>query len=126
MDNLTLRKKLSSYTSDKGYLKNVPDDILFEILIAWEHWTGPSKEFYSSLGYTYSQMASLIGKAKKLKREGYFGDEDFKQLKISTESAATAGSSAHCDAAEIVLPDGKMVRFSNVDFLLDFLKKTAA
>ena len=54
MDNITLKKKLSSYISDKGYLKNVPEDILYEILIAWENWTGSSKEFYASLGFTHA------------------------------------------------------------------------
>jgi hypothetical protein len=27
-------------------------------------------------------MATLIGKAKKLKREGYFGDGDFKSVTV--------------------------------------------
>ncbi len=126
MDNITLKKKLSSYVSDKGYLKNVSDDILLEVLIAWENWTGSTKEFYSSLGFTHRQMASLIGKAKRLKREGHFGDENFKQLKISTEpSLTTESSTTSCSAAEIILPDGKLIRFSNVDYLIDYLKKSA-
>ena len=112
MDNITLKKKLSSYVSDKGYLKNVPEDILLEVLIAWENWTASSKEFYSSLGFTQMQMASLIGKAKRLKREGRFGEADFKQIKISTETNSIQNSShsSICSAAEIVLPDGKLIR----------------
>ena len=47
MDNVTLKRKLSSYTSDKGYLKNVSEEILHELLLAWENWTGTSKEFGS-------------------------------------------------------------------------------
>jgi hypothetical protein len=129
MDNVILKRKLSSYVSDKGYLKNVPDDILFEVLTAWENWTGSSKEFYATLGFTHAQMASLIGKAKRLKREGHFGDEDFKQLKIGSEqslSSEVLGTAASvCGAAEIVLPGGKLIRFSNIDFLLDYLKKSA-
>ncbi len=127
MDNITLKKKISSYMSNKGYLKNVPDEILFEILIAWENWTGAAKEFYSSLGSTYAKMAPLIGRAKKLKREGYFGNEDFKQLKILTDqntASDSVNSSLH-SVAEIVYPDGKLIRFSQVDFLLDYLKKSA-
>jgi hypothetical protein len=53
MDVITLKKKLSSYKSDKGYLKNVSDEFLFEVLVTWENWTCPSQEFYRSLGFTH-------------------------------------------------------------------------
>lgn len=32
MDNVTLNKKLSAYLSDKGYLKNVSNEVLYEVL----------------------------------------------------------------------------------------------
>ena len=82
MDNVTLKRKLSAFVSDKGYLKGVSDDILYELLVAWENWTGTNSDFYRSLGFSCKQMAGLIGKAKRLKREGYFGASEFKQLKI--------------------------------------------
>lgn len=125
MDNITLKKKLSSYVSDKGYLKNVPDDILYELLVSWENWTASSKEFYSSLGFTHTQMASLIGKAKKLKREGYFGDGDFKQLQLPAEAVAEVGKSNSKGVAELILSNGKLIRFLTVEHLVDFLKKAA-
>ena len=37
MDLVTLKKKLSTYESDKGYLKNVGKDVLYEVLVAWEN-----------------------------------------------------------------------------------------
>jgi hypothetical protein len=77
MDMTTLKKKLSSYKSDKAYLRNVADDVLYEVLIAWENWNGPSADFYRSLGFTYKQMAGLIGKAKRMKRDGHFGSGEF-------------------------------------------------
>ena len=43
-----------------------------EKLTAWENWTGSNKEFYAMLGFTHAQMTLLIGKAKRLKREGHF------------------------------------------------------
>jgi len=51
MDLVTLKKKLSTYESDKGYLKNVSDDVLYEVLVAWENWTGgiPQKKWTSML-----------------------------------------------------------------------------
>ena len=124
MDLLTLKKKLSTYESDKGYLKNVSDDVLFEVLTAWENWTGPSKDFYRSLGFSHAQMAGVVGKAKKLKREGHFGSGEFKQVRLdpSMVDSAVAGP---CAGAEIVWTNGRVIRFSGVDMLLDFLKKAS-
>jgi len=53
MENVTLRKKLSSYLTEGGYLKNVGDDVLYELLVSWGNWTGTSKEFYRFLGFTH-------------------------------------------------------------------------
>jgi hypothetical protein len=124
MDNVTLRKKLSTYVSDKGYLKNVSDELLFEVLVAWENWTASSKEFYTSLGFTHRQMASIIGKAKKLKREGYFGESDFKQVTVQ-QVAAVDLSNSSCGVAEIVWTGGKVIRFAKLETLVDFLNKVA-
>jgi hypothetical protein len=128
MDNSVLRKKLSSYVSDKGYLKNVSDDLLYEVLVAWENWTGTSKDFYGSLGFTHRQMASLIGKAKKLRREGYFGEGDFKQVKVESvrgDEDSLPGTSGICPAVEILWGSGRVIRFAHVDLLIEFLKKAA-
>lgn len=124
MDLLTLKKKLSTYESDKGYLKNVSDDVLFEVLTAWENWTGPSKDFYRSLGFSHAQMAGVVGKAKKLKRDGHFGSGEFKQVRLdpSMMDGPVAGP---CAGAEIVWANGRIIRFSGVDMLLDFLKKAS-
>ena len=126
MDNLTIRKKLSTYVSDGGQLRKVSEEVLYEVLLAWENWTGSAVEFYRSIGFTQKQMASLLGKAKKLKREGYFGASEFKQIKIEgpLESGLTP-LSGPCPAAEIVWTNGQVIRFSGVDCLVDFLKKSA-
>lgn len=124
MDLLTLKKKLSTYESDKGYLKNVSDDVLYEVLMAWENWTGPSKEFYRALGFSHSQMAGVVGKAKKLKREGHFGSGEFKQLKIDS-SVLDNAANGPCIGAEIVWTNGRTIRFAQVDMLVEFLKKAA-
>ena len=126
MDNVTLKKKLSTYESDKGYLRGVSDDILYEVLVAWENWTGTGTEFYRSLGFTQKQMAGIIGKAKKLKREGHFGSQEFKPVRVEGVPATTlAMTEGPCAAAELVLGNGQVVRFSGVDYLMDFLKKSA-
>ena len=126
MDNVTLKKKLSTYLTTKGYLKNVPDELLFEVLIAWENWTGSTKEFYQSIGFTSAKLAGIVGKAKRLKREGYFGTGDFKEIKLESPEAMNRPSSAGpCQGAEVTWTDGKIIRFSQVDLLLEFLKKAA-
>jgi hypothetical protein len=96
MDVVTLKKKLSAYVSDKGYLKNVGDELHYEVLIAWENWTGPSKEFYKALGFTHRQMACLIGKAKRMKGEGLFGDAGFKPVAVEGITEQTPPSPLWC------------------------------
>jgi len=126
MDLSTLKKKLSTYLSSKGYLTNVGDEVLYEVLVAWENWTGSSKEFYRGLGFSHTQLAGLIGKAKKLKREGYFGASEFKQVSVDTETSSTALiHSGPCVGAEITWSNGRVIRFAGVDMLLDFLKKAS-
>jgi hypothetical protein len=55
-------------------------------------------------------MAGLIGKAKKLKREGHFGSADFKVVTLEENPISTADNEASpCMAAEMVLPQGKLI-----------------
>jgi hypothetical protein len=124
MDNVTLHKKLSTYVSDGGRLKNVSEEVLFEVLTSWENWTGSASEFYRSVGFTHRQMAKILGKAKKLKREGHFGSSEFKQVSVETPPQASEPTGP-CAAVEIVWTNGQVIRFSGVDYLMDFLKKSA-
>lgn len=125
MDNITLKKKLSSYVSEKGYVRGVTDDVLYEILMAWEQWTGSGKEFFRSLGLTAAQMGPLLGKAKKLKRDGHFGTAEFRQVKIEGQSDGPAIVTDPCRGVEVVWSNGRIIRFAEVDMLVDFLKKSA-
>ncbi len=125
MDITVLKKKLTTYLSDKGQLRNLKDDILFEVITSWENWTGTSVEFYRSLGFSKQQMAGLIGKAKKLKRDGRFGTGEFKAVSVDLPATLPGTDSGPCAGAEIVWTNGRVIRFSQVDLLLDFLKKSA-
>jgi len=125
MDHVVLKKKLSTYLSEKGYLRNVSEEVLYEVILAWENWTGRPAEFYRSLGFTAKQMASLIGKAKKLKREGYYGEGEFKQIKVEGQVPSPALKTDPCSGIEITWNDGKVIRFAQVDLLIDFLKKAS-
>ena len=56
MDLTMLKKKISSYRTPKGRITNLPDELLGEILSAWEQWTGKSSLFYKELGADYRKM----------------------------------------------------------------------
>jgi hypothetical protein len=121
MDNTVLKKKLSTFRSPKGSLIGVPPEVLYEVLRAWESWKGTSKEFYSSIGVSQKQMAGVLGKAKKLQREGAFPAEEFKEIAVGVPESAVLSAGG----IEVMWETGKVIRFPTVDSLLDFLKRVA-
>lgn len=131
MDLTVLKKKLSVFRDQDGSIKNVSDELLYELLTHWESWEGTPKDFYSALGSSYKQMAGVIGRAKRYKREGRFGSSEFKEVVVegqATEVANVGGpaaSSRSCNIIEFVWPDGRMARFSDLDRFLEFMKRTA-
>ena len=76
MDLVVLKKKISTFRSEGGKLRKVDDEVLYELLIAWEEWTGATRAFYKELGVDHRKMASLLGRAKKLKRELFYNKAD--------------------------------------------------
>ena len=124
MDCVTLKKKLSTYLSEKGRLRNVSEEVLFEVLTAWEEWQGSARAFYREIGFSQWQMAKILGKAKKLKREGHFGDAHFKELKMEASNLSSAAGFTG-QFIEITWDGGKVIRFPHVDQLLEFIKKAS-
>jgi len=118
-----LSKKLDTYRNKRGRVVNVPDELRLEVLLAWEQWKGKASEFYRALGCSYKGMGAMIGKAKKLRREGHFPTEAFKEVKIS-DTGAVANSP--CTGIEVQISGGKLIRFQAVDQLIDYLKKSEA
>jgi hypothetical protein len=123
MDNAILKKKLSTFRSKEGYLVGVSADVLQELLRAWESWTGNNKDFYRSIGVNQNQIAFLLGKAKKMAREGEFPAEPFKEVQLAAVGGVAGGP---CSGIELQLEGGKIIRFPGVEPLIDFLKKSAA
>jgi len=121
MDNTVLKKKLSTFRSEKGSLIRLTPEILLELLRGWESWTGGSKDFYRSIGVSQKQMAGVLGKAKRMYRDGAFPAEEFKEIKVASDPGATGGSCG----IEVVWEQGRVIRFCQVEQLLDFLKKAA-
>jgi hypothetical protein len=123
MDNSILKKRLATFKTKKGTLKNVTDELLRDLLHAWESWQGTPKEFYRSIGVSQAQMAKLMGKAKKLKREGIIPENNFKEIQVEPDHFPLSESCPAC--VELVWDGGKIIRFSQVELLVEFLKKAA-
>lgn len=126
MDLTILKKKISSYRTPKGRITTLPDELLAEILHAWEQWTTAPSGFYTQLGVDYRKMGSLMGRAKKLKREGAFDGIDFTEVIIEQdEIPETKKNSTHSSCGiELVYKDN-LIRFGTCELLMDFLKKVA-
>jgi hypothetical protein len=122
MDNAVLKKKLSTFRSKEGYLTGISNDVLFEILKSWESWPGKSKEFYQSIGVTKPQIAVILKKAKRLVREGGFPAEEFKEIQLP--AGIPIGNGGVC-GIELAWDQGKLIRFCQVEQLIEFLKKAA-
>jgi hypothetical protein len=120
METIILKKRLSTFLTDQGRLKNVSDELLIELLRSWEKWTGQARDFYEGLGVSKQAMATLIGKAKRLSREGSGGE--FKEINIESILGSSSGG---VTAIELMWDNGKVIRFPHVDQLIDFLKKVA-
>lgn len=123
MDMEILKKKISTFRGEGGRVRISDEVLLMEILMAWEQWKGPVKDFYRAIGVSQTGMASIIGRAKKLRREGHFPAEEFKEIKIA--EGGNGGGFLPCSGIEVVWDNGKLIRFSEVGQLVDFLKKVA-
>ena len=125
MDIEILKKKISTFRGEGGRVRITDEALLMEILLAWEQWKGPIKKFYQAIGISHAGMASIMGKAKKLRREGHFPAEEFKELKIAEGSISAVSNLSGCNVIELSWENGRLIRFGQVELLIDFLKKAA-
>jgi hypothetical protein len=124
MDLTVLAKKISSYRTPKGRITRLPDELLGEILYAWEQWNGTPSSFYKMLGVDFRKMGSMMGRAKQLKRDGAFDGLKFTEVVLDQDSGQVM-ELPPCSGVELVWEGGRIIRFSRVEMLLDFLKKAA-
>ena len=122
MDNAILKKRLSTFRTAKGKLTRVDDEVLVEVIKAWEQWPGTSTDMARELGLTMRQLVILVEKAKKLLRDGGYPQGDFKEIKLDTNMSITPGGTC---PIELSWDQGKVIRFAHVDYLIEFLKKVA-
>lgn len=119
MELEVLRKKLTAFRGEGGRVRNVSDELLLEILSSWEHWSGTSRDFYRGIGVSQKGISSILGKAKKLKREG--ASTSFQE--ISIQGIHENSDSVPCDIE--VAENNKIIRFRKVDLLIEYLKKVS-
>jgi hypothetical protein len=128
MDLMILKKKLSSYRTEKGQLRGMNDEILLELLRAWENWTGSFKQLAKELGLTRKQLAPLVGKAKKILREhgGPVGNEfqEITQNIVEGFQPSGAPPKGHYQV-ELVWETHRIIRFTSVQQLAEFLSLVA-
>lgn len=124
MDLTLLSRKISSYRTPKGRIFNLPNELLGEILHAWEQWNGAPAAFYKNLGVDFRKMASIMSKAKQLKRDGAFDGLNFTEVLVEGAVAPSTNTLSGC-CIELIWDNNKIIRFGNSDLLMDFLKKAA-
>lgn len=122
MDNAILRKRLNTYKSGKrGQLRNVGDEVVMEVLRAWENWPGTAADLYRDLGLSKMQLVTMIQKAKRLVKSGVVPEPEFKEVKVEGESTMQTCT----DVISLKWDKNKVIRFRQVDQLVDFLKKVS-
>ena len=125
MDIEILKNKISTFRAgESGRVRITDDGLMMELLMAWEQWKGPIKEFYKAIGVSHSGMAGILGRAKKMRRDGHFPAAEFKEVKIA-EGEPVIGSLSGCNVIEIYWENGRLIRFGQVEQLIEFLKKSA-
>lgn len=119
METTVIRKRLSTFKCSKGTLRDVSDDVVLEVLRGWESWPGKTIDYYREIGLSKMQLAIMIKKGKKLVKSGAVSEGEFRELSFPVGGVGIGAPSM----MEVQLAGGKAIKFSQVDLLVDFLKK---
>lgn len=133
---MILKKKIDGYRAANGSIKNVPPELLLELRQTWEHYTGSPEQFRSELGVKTGTLRNLLVESKKLNHViASAGAVELVAVDLDGD-ASTANQDypvqdrdnrLPVDTLELVYDRGgaKVIRFPNVDLLVDFLRKSA-
>jgi len=118
-ENTILKKRVNTFKNAKGALYGLPDDLVIDLVRAWERWPGSPKSFYQGIGIKKQQMGFIIKKGKRLFKEGGENLGPFIPVEVKPIE--------NCENAPMVLNWDKKnsISFYQVDHLLEFLKKAA-
>ena len=67
----------------------------------------------------------MMGKAKKLRREGRVPTSEFKEITDAVLGGSSVSTGFTGTGIELSWDQGKIIRFPQVEQLIDFLKKVA-
>jgi hypothetical protein len=130
MELVILKKKIDGYRAGNGTIKNVPAELLLELRQTWEHYIGDAEQFRSELGVKTGTLRKLLVEAKKLNH--VIASAGAMELMAVDHSGDATSHDQDRDSRpspctlELVYDGGaKVIRFPNVDLLVDFLKKSA-
>ena len=126
MDLLILRKKMDGFRSGNGHFQNVPSELLLELRQAWENYAGSPAQFRRELGMKVGTLRKLLIDSKKLNHvlasAGALG------LEAGSEQTQAIGESTEMAKGHLELAydqGSKVIRFPDVNTLIEFLRKAA-
>ena len=122
METAIVKKRLNTFKSGKGTLTRVSDDVVMEVLRGWESWPGRAADYYREIGISKQQLWVLIKKGKNLVKSGAVTESEFKEMSLPMAGATAGGFDGV--GMELRLERNRAIRFSQVDHLVEFLKKT--
>ena len=115
-EHLILKKRLQNCKTLKGSLTAIPDDLILDVVRAWERWTGTSKAFYTGIGLRKSQMGGLIRKGKKILKDGSGSLGPFTPVQIKAPVKNSG------NPIILIWSKTKTIKFYDVAHLVEFLK----
>lgn len=122
METAIIKKRLNTFKTAQGKLTNVSNDVVMEVLRGWESWPGKSVEYQREIGLSKMQMVTMIQKGKRLVKSGAVAESEFKEISLPIAGAAVSGFDGV--GMELRLDTNRAIRFSQVDQLVEFMKKT--
>lgn len=134
MDLMILKKKIDGYRAANGSIKNVSPELLLELRQTWENYTGSQEQFRSELGMKTGTLRNLLSESKKLNHvlasAGAIGvvtarSEGGSEC-LSQQPSEDQDTDQQRHTVELAFDQGnKVIRFPNVDLLVEFLRKCA-
>ena len=124
MDFIILKKKLDGFRTSNGSIRDVSPEVLWELRQAWEHFTGPIDQFRSEIGIHTGTLRNLLLTAKKL-NHAMASSGSLELSEQVSEEVLKDPPQPDTHSLELVYDKGeKIIRFPDVDTLINFLKRT--
>lgn len=123
MDNTVLKKRLNTFKSSKGSFTRISDEVIIDVLRAWEQWPGTTADFYRDLGIRKGQCSSIIKKAKKLVKSGIFPESDFKEIIVEDNVSQTTQCPPVSGCNIELVYKNNIIKFGDHKLLINFLNE---